>query len=1038
MTKLKFNATKAEKVAHLASKGPKTKKKELGKNLKNSQPSDTLPSDNDGYPLYRREVFDSLSRTKKDRMLNLRKKVVESWQSLPKDRKEKYNESARSRRENCAFCDSDEVEGSFDEINWVMCDTCDKWYHNKCVDIDVFYSESVAPYVCPNCHQDFHEGLPNLIALFRSKNIDYLHSIENPFLIWSQMGNDDKAIFRNNIIPVLTKDLPCIGELQILSERGIINKHNNCWTNSAFHIICGSMLSKLLPSRESCQTDVCKSLLKIRNELQSCNEASTPLKFTTDMKVIVRKFRNRDQRVAKSHDDAASFVEEILTHLIDNSIDEIDKNFICKTLTVSVCRACGKSDFNVQGQVVLLIPISQDCIPNISVQSLLWDYATKRNIFNTFSCECPTNQLQLETRTYFLTLPVALLLLIERGSNDQTVIHTPVTVNEKLNLKNLLPGKFSGDSGPYRLAAALSHHGKTINCGHYSCTIFDGYGQGIKFDDSKQIPVLTNRFLQRRECKENCRLLVYINDNALQQEVSKSTLPWEASLNLLSIDHLEDVFLGLMPVPNANLPLESLKSIIGNGNIHADVIHAFLRYLAFSVVDKCHVELLPTQFISAILQKRETGHTLSNSIQRKDMIFTADIVLIPFHHEIAKNGHWSIIAMFPKEKIITHCDSAGNARSKEQALSAINLYLCKALTFAHKTEEINQWQFLELSEVGLQQQDDDYSCGVFTCINGYNLLTNSDITVFPECLAAIRYWIGVGSLEGACYVEDHGSKTAALWSSIESAKTKISLVDKKSLDHSLRPFEMLQQFLSKRRDEKHTKLVCDWDSDGSSCLSAGELRKAFFKSKAKNPTYKTYQDALEDSSEDDTDSDSEFVQSNQTEGFFASSAFVDEFIEYVKNGIASYLDYFSHACDNDIALSNDELSERLSALMILSRRVYHGLANGEFVYKLRETFGQSIISIKKKVHEILIKRKEATDDFAITGQINEYVHEISRLFGHSRADFIDNFLVPEQLTYFLMKKYKITYENATGRLYSTDGPTNTVYFEALKRVQGQC
>ena len=246
---------------------------------------------------------------------------------------------------------------------------------------------------------------------------------------------------------------------------------------------------------------------------------------------------------------------------------------------------------------------------------------------------------------------------------------------------------------------------------------------------------------------------------------------------------------------------------------------------------------------------------------------------------------------------------------------------------------------------------------------------------------------------------------------------------------------MLQQFLSKRRDEKHTKLVCDWDSDGSSCLSAVELCKAFFKSKAKNPTYKTYQDALED---DDTDSDSEFVQSNQTEGFLASSAFVDEFIEYVKNGIASYQDYFSHACDNDIALSNDELSERLSALMILSRRVYHGLANGEFVYKLRETFGQSIISIKKKVHEILIKRKEATDDFAITGQINEYVHEISRLFGHSRADFIENFLVPGQLTYFLMKKYKITYENATGRLYSTDGPTNTVYFYALKRVQGQC
>ena len=115
-------------------------------------------------------------------------------------------------------------------------------------------------------------------------------------------------------------------------------------------------------------------------------------------------------------------------------------------------------------------------------------------------------------------------------------------------------------------------------------------------------------------------------------------------------------------------------------------------------LDKCHVEAATdTIHFGNFTKARNWTYTLSNSIQQKDMFFTADVVLIQFHQKIAKNGHWS-----------------SNARSKEQALSAINVYLCKGLTFAHKTEEINQWQFLELSEVGLQKQVDDYSYGVFT------------------------------------------------------------------------------------------------------------------------------------------------------------------------------------------------------------------------------------------------------------------------------------------------------------------------------------
>ena len=150
------------------------------------------------------------------------------------------------------------------------------------------------------------------------------------FSLWINLPSDDRRQIRKNVYSMETKQIPQIGGLQILSERGIRNSCNNCWSNSAFHLLCGTALSSLLPSYNSCSTIVCQSLLKIKEKLQKQNMASTPLKFTSNMRAIISYFRNRDQKEQSHQDDGASLVEEILLHLIDNSIDDIEGYFQTK------------------------------------------------------------------------------------------------------------------------------------------------------------------------------------------------------------------------------------------------------------------------------------------------------------------------------------------------------------------------------------------------------------------------------------------------------------------------------------------------------------------------------------------------------------------------------------------------------------------------------------------------------------------------------------------------------------------------------------
>ena len=75
----------------------------------------------------------------------VRNKIVKGWEELSSNKRKKYNSSARAKRDNCAQCGQEENDCSREEINWIGCDDCDRWYHTGCVNIDTAYAEYTRP-----------------------------------------------------------------------------------------------------------------------------------------------------------------------------------------------------------------------------------------------------------------------------------------------------------------------------------------------------------------------------------------------------------------------------------------------------------------------------------------------------------------------------------------------------------------------------------------------------------------------------------------------------------------------------------------------------------------------------------------------------------------------------------------------------------------------------------------------------------------------------------------------------------------------------
>ena len=131
----------------------------------------------------------------------------------------------------------------------------------------------------------------------------------------------------------------------------------------------------------------------------------------------------------------------------------------------------------------------------------------------------------------------------------------------------MLARNLSPPNAMYRLAAVLSHQGKTSSHGHYFCTILSDNGSAIRFNDKLQHPMLVEKLLKSNKCSEGSKMLIYINKSTLKTDTKRtveSSKPWDANVSTVDIAHLEGLWGGFDVFIKEGLTLTKLRSLMGN------------------------------------------------------------------------------------------------------------------------------------------------------------------------------------------------------------------------------------------------------------------------------------------------------------------------------------------------------------------------------------------------------------------------------------------------------------------------------------------
>ena len=612
--------------------------------------------------------------------------------------------------------------------------------------VDRHYANDIPNFTCPTCIKSSKEGIFNFA--YRVRNYDiYVLRCFDLLREWEKIDDDHKEQIKKHTFPAIKSVDAALGPLDILSQRGLRNKYNNCWTNAAFQLLAGSVVSTLLPHPRNCPTEICREIQSIVKRLQASSYG--PLPFTSDMKNIVKNFVKRDQTIFQKQEDASELIEHISEDLCTNSIDDTSQCFSPVIVTILSCLTCQASLAKLHSdQVILRLHIENLLIKDMSIQSLIWNWATNLETFH-LKCRCTSeNQRQVTARSLFLHLPTVLFILTDRIQHkDGRMRRIPLHINETLNLEHVVAGKVANQSVAYRLAAVLSHYCRGSKQRHYFCTVLAENGSAITFDDQAQQPTSVDDFLKSSKCKTSSKLLVYLRADALQTTKPANTEPWHCNITKSSIKEIENIWFGYSAMFEADyLTQENLRTLMGNQPIHPNILCGFLRSVASTQPDK-DIKILPLFTISHILENVKMSPILSTALSKRLLFSNNDLVLFPCYGK--ETNHWSMACIYPKHKLVVHCDTIPDKEWDKVVFTAIATYLGKVKLLNKERDNRKEWAFLPLHEYGLQKQLNTNNDVVFACIFAYCFVNPEDFHLQQADIPQAKYWIAMEAIQGA-------------------------------------------------------------------------------------------------------------------------------------------------------------------------------------------------------------------------------------------------------------------------------------------------
>ena len=123
-------------------------------------------------------------------------------------------------------------------------------------------------------------------------------------------------------------------------------------------------------------------------------------------------------------------------------------------------------------------------------------------------------------------------------------------------------------------------------------------------------------------------------------------------------------------------------------------------------------------------------YMVSRALEYRILYLHCNLILVPYHQE--SRGHWSVAGIYPKLKLIVHCDSIPDASADKKIFKALADYVAKCRVLDKADDDWEDWTFIPLHKYGLQRQPDVVNCGVFACVFAYSLVTLKDYTIRKE------------------------------------------------------------------------------------------------------------------------------------------------------------------------------------------------------------------------------------------------------------------------------------------------------------------
>ncbi len=371
-----------------------------------------------------------------------------------------------------------------------------------------------------------------------------------------------------------------------------------------------------------------------------------------------------------------------------------------------------------------------------NLKDLIWNSTACSYEFSPdISCSnCQTKPSDSKLLTFKCLIEAPVVVPITLGTT--LPIKTKVKLPLELDMVRLVGGTDVAQELQYELYAWIKWEGRRVTSGHYVAYIRDSETTVKLVNDERIIRKDLSTAIEDPNVQKGVKMAFYIRKDCL----TTADLPASAlNLSLEARFDLEQILNGDIKKTTGLLARNDVFSVMAGKLLNGQTIDSFLYYITLQ--QKRKIICLNSYVFEKLLLGDVENSVVQNALNTA-AIRDSDIVLIPVH--LAGGlGHFALMVVYPKLSLMVYADSL-QPQLNEQVRKTFLVCLSLLQTF-YPTMKLGRfvkgWTLVSTNEI--EKQQDAVCCNVFTCLNGYRLITSDSLIHVTKKiqLKKLRYWI---------------------------------------------------------------------------------------------------------------------------------------------------------------------------------------------------------------------------------------------------------------------------------------------------------